>query len=84
MNTPATPITAIAPVIVNPVFDSKTAKPVPFYCHEKTQRTVGFHQENDEATTHLFSATGVFIATIPLDEAIANEPKPAKPAAPAV
>jgi hypothetical protein len=62
MKNETTPAPAPAPA-TPPVFDEKTAKPVTQYRHKETGRTVGNHQPAGE-DTHLFSATGVFIAAV--------------------
>lgn len=68
----------------DPVLDHKTAKSIPAYRHAKTARTAAYHQPAGDAGVHLFSATGNYIATVPADEAAANEPAPEPaPAAPA-
>lgn len=54
-----------------PAFDEKTAKPVTPRRHSDG-RTISFEQPG-EGGTHLFSATGVFIATV---AASASKPTP--------
>lgn len=56
-----------------PTFDEHTATPVTPYRHS-SGRTVARHQPAGDKQTHLFSATGSFIATV-------SEPKAVKPAA---
>lgn len=46
-----------------PVFDPARARPVAPYRHEPTGRTVALHQVDGEQA-HLFSATGVHVATV--------------------
>src|SRR4051812_30202081 len=54
-----------------PKFDSKSAAGVrPFHNEKTLQRTVAFHQEAGKSV-HIFSATGLFIATLGTDEAAA-------------
>ncbi|MDF3058021.1 MAG: hypothetical protein K0R17_2236 [Rariglobus sp.] len=60
---------------VDPVLDLKVAKSIPAYRHEKTARTVAYHQAAGDVDVHLFSATGNFIATVTREDAAANEPK---------
>lgn len=66
MNSQPTKSSAATP----PAFDPKTAQPVTLTRHEPTGRTFGFVQGD-----HLFSATGVFVAT---DAATAKAAVPAK------
>lgn len=56
-----------------PTFDETTAKPVPPRRH-RDGRTISFEQPG-EGCTHLFSATGLFIATQPV-AAAASKPTP--------
>lgn len=58
-----------------PVFDEKSAQPIKPRRHETTGRTCAFTQADGDVV-HLFSATGVFIATEPVDPAA---PAPAAP-----
>lgn len=61
MNKPFTP-----PEVMPPAFDRATARRVPARRHEPTARTVAYEQPADaEAVVHLFSVTGLWVATEP-------------------
>lgn len=62
-----------------PAFSITTAAAVkPPYRHEPTARTVAYHQPGPTGTTHLFSVTGAFVATVPTDSLPAPVKEPAK------
>lgn len=46
-----------------PKFVSKTARKVTPYLHQSTGRAIGHHQAAPDGRTHLFSPTGLFVAT---------------------
>jgi predicted enzyme related to lactoylglutathione lyase len=46
-----------------PTFDSALAEKVAPYLHERTGRTVAYHQHAADGQTHLFSSNGFFVAT---------------------
>jgi hypothetical protein len=73
---PAVPVVPKKIRTPDPVLDHKTARPVTPRRHEKSGRTIGFHQPAGETGVHLFSPTGNFIETVPVADVAAFEPKP--------